>query len=111
MILRLANPAARILLALLASLLATALSNSGLRNALAVHEPELNTPKSYLWAFRLEPDNATSFEHPWTSGNDVRGLPLCVSRLASAKFPDKIAGSAWIDDVSLVPQSAENTKQ
>jgi tetratricopeptide (TPR) repeat protein len=53
----------------------------------------------------------TEVELPWTSGNDVRELHLCVSRLPSAKFPNKIGGSAWIADVSLVPQSAENTKQ
>jgi tetratricopeptide (TPR) repeat protein len=53
----------------------------------------------------------TQVELPWTSGNDVRELHLCVSRLPSAKFPSKIGGSAWIDDVSLVPLSAENTKQ
>jgi len=50
-------------------------------------------------------------EFPWSSGNDVRQLHLCVSRLPSAKFDSKIGGSAWIDDVSLVPQSAENTRQ
>jgi hypothetical protein len=81
MILRLSSPAACILLALLASMLATG---------------------AQPW---------TEVELPWTSGNDVRGLHLCVSRLPSAKFPNKIGGSAWIDDVSLVPQSAENTKQ
>jgi hypothetical protein len=53
----------------------------------------------------------TQVELPWTSGNDVRELQLCVSRLPSAKFDSKIHGSAWIDDVVLVPQSAENSKQ
>lgn len=45
---------------------------------------------------------------PWTSGNDVRGLLLCVQRLPSAQFDNKIFGSAWIDDVALVPETAEN---
>jgi hypothetical protein len=257
MILRLSSPAARILLALLASMLATALSYSGIRNALAVRETELDTPDGYQRAIRLEPDDATNwyllgrywqynledpalafagitrpadprgslvwdggFESniakggltwycptfiggvqltldtkerhsgnrslrltfnglrsanfndvcqyvavqpstsyrfsawvrtrdistdegvrfglqslsnslnsmawtddvcgtqpwtqvklPWTSGNDVRELHLGVSRLPSAKFPSKIGGSTWIDDVSPVPLSAENTKQ
>jgi len=53
----------------------------------------------------------TQVELPWTSGKDVREIQLCVSRMPSAKFDSKIGGSAWIDDVSLVPQSAENTKQ
>jgi hypothetical protein len=52
----------------------------------------------------------TQVQVPWTSGNDVRELQLCVSRLPSAKFDSKIGGSVWIDDVALVPQSAENTK-
>ena len=48
---------------------------------------------------------------PGRPGNDVRELQLCVSRLPSAKFDSKIRGSAWIDDVALVPLSAENTGQ
>ncbi len=52
----------------------------------------------------------TRVELPWTSGKDVQELQLCVSRLPSAKFDSKIGGTAWIDDVALVPQSAENTK-
>ena len=52
----------------------------------------------------------TRVELPWTSGRDVQELQLCVSRLPSAKFDSKIGGTAWIDDVALVPQSAENTR-
>jgi hypothetical protein len=133
MILRLSSSAAGVLLALLQSMPATALSYSGIRNALAVHDAELNTPEGYQRAIRLEPDEATNcvlpptedsyfsvrrgtepwteVELPWTSGNDVCELHLCVRRLPSAKFPSKIGGSAWMDDVSLVGQSAENTKQ
>jgi Flp pilus assembly protein TadD len=53
----------------------------------------------------------TQVELPWTSGNDVRALHLCAARLPSAKFDSKIRGSAWIDDVALVPQPGENSKQ
>jgi tetratricopeptide (TPR) repeat protein len=53
----------------------------------------------------------TKVELPWASGKDVRELQLCVSRLPSAKFDSKIGGSAWVDDIVLVPQSVENTKQ
>jgi tetratricopeptide (TPR) repeat protein len=53
----------------------------------------------------------TQVELPWTSGSDVRELYLCVTRQPSAKFDSKIRGSAWIDDVALVPQPTENTKQ
>jgi Tetratricopeptide repeat/Carbohydrate binding domain len=53
----------------------------------------------------------TKVELPWTSGSDVRELLICASRLPSAKFDSKIRGSAWIDDVALVPESAEPSKQ
>ncbi len=53
----------------------------------------------------------TQVQLPWTSGNDVHELQLCVSRLPSAKFDSQIGGSAWIDDVVLVPQSGKNAKQ
>jgi hypothetical protein len=53
----------------------------------------------------------TKVELAWTSGKDVRELQLCVSRLPSGEFDSKIGGSAWIDDVVLVPQSGENAKQ
>lgn len=52
----------------------------------------------------------TQIELPWTSGKDVQELQLCVSRNPSAKFESKIAGSAWIDDVALVPVSLEPAK-
>ena len=52
----------------------------------------------------------TKIELPWTSGKDVRELQLCVSRNPSGKFDSKIRGSAWIDDVALVPESAETNK-
>jgi Tetratricopeptide repeat len=53
----------------------------------------------------------TQVQLPWTSGKDVYGLKLCVSRQASAGFDSKISGSAWIDDVALVRASAENSEQ
>lgn len=53
----------------------------------------------------------TKVEIPWTPGSDVRELQLCVSRLSSAKFENKIRGSAWIDDVALIPEPAGTTGQ
>jgi len=53
----------------------------------------------------------TRIDFPWTSGHDVHQLRLCISRQASVKFDSKIHGSAWIDDVALVPLSAENSGQ
>ena len=52
----------------------------------------------------------TRIELPWTAGKDVRGLLLCVSRLPSRKFDSLIQGTAWVDDVSLVPESPESLK-
>jgi len=61
MILRLCSPAARIVLALLAPTLVTALSYSGVRNALAVLEAEPNTLESYLGTRRFEPQESTNW--------------------------------------------------
>ena len=52
----------------------------------------------------------TRVELPWTAGRNVQALLLCVSRLASAKFDSMIQGTAWVDDISLVPQTAESPK-
>ena len=53
----------------------------------------------------------TQIELPWISPNDVHELRICVTRMPSAKFDSKIGGSAWIDDVALIPQPAEKIKQ
>jgi tetratricopeptide (TPR) repeat protein len=53
----------------------------------------------------------TQIELAWTSPPDVRQLRLCISRRPSAKFDSKIRGSAWIDDISLVPAPAEHALQ
>lgn len=53
----------------------------------------------------------TQVNLPWTSGKDVQELQLCVNRLPSSQFDAKIFGSAWIDDVVLMPESAENAAQ
>jgi tetratricopeptide (TPR) repeat protein len=46
-------------------------------------------------------------ETSWTSGKNVQEMQVCVARLPSQEFDDKIQGIAWVDDVSLVPVSAE----
>jgi hypothetical protein len=53
----------------------------------------------------------TKVELSWNSGKDIHELQLCVSRLPSAKFDSKIRGSAWIDDVVLLPAAGENSKR
>jgi hypothetical protein len=57
MLLRLANPAARMLLLVLASLFALGLSFFSIRNALAAYDTGLNTSAGYEKATRLEPGN------------------------------------------------------
>jgi hypothetical protein len=46
----------------------------------------------------------TLIEMPWTSGIDVRYARVCVVRKPSAKFDSQIQGTAWIDDVALIPE-------
>jgi hypothetical protein len=41
---------------------------------------------------------------PWTSPADGRQLRVCVVRDTSGKVDSQIQGTAWVDDVSLVPQ-------
>jgi hypothetical protein len=40
---------------------------------------------------------------PWTSGKDAHRARVCVLRNPSRGFDPRIQGSAWIDDISLVP--------
>ncbi len=53
----------------------------------------------------------TKISMHWNAGKDVSELQLCVTRLPSEKFDSKILGFAWIDDVDLVPEPAERSKQ
>ena len=52
----------------------------------------------------------TFIESPWTSGKDVRQARICVVRYTSGKFDSQIHGSAWIDDVALIPDAAGNLR-
>jgi len=45
----------------------------------------------------------TRVEMPWTSGKDAHRARVCVMRNPSRGFDPRIQGSAWIDDISLVP--------
>jgi len=49
-------------------------------------------------------------EVPWSSGKDVQELQVCVVRLPSDATESKIQGTAWVDDVALVPEPAEHPK-
>jgi tetratricopeptide (TPR) repeat protein len=48
----------------------------------------------------------TKIEMPWTPGKDVNEVRVCISRNPADEFNIRIQGTAWVDDVSLVPQSA-----
>lgn len=50
----------------------------------------------------------TRVQLAWTSAPDVRELYVCISRMPSAQFDSKIHGLAWIDDVTLIPDSQES---
>jgi tetratricopeptide (TPR) repeat protein len=50
----------------------------------------------------------TRVEMPWTSGKDVHRARVCVLRNPSSGFDPRIQGSAWIDDISLVPVGNAN---
>jgi hypothetical protein len=45
----------------------------------------------------------TYVESPWTSGKDVHRARVCVLRNASHGFDRNIQGTAWADDISLIP--------
>jgi hypothetical protein len=47
---------------------------------------------------------------PWTSANDVHEVQVCLVRFPSEEAENKIQGTVWVDDVALVPQSAEHAK-
>jgi hypothetical protein len=49
----------------------------------------------------------TLVDQSWTSGSDVHRLRICVVRDASDNPDVRISGSAWVDDVNLVPQPRE----
>jgi hypothetical protein len=52
----------------------------------------------------------TLIEQTWAAGPDIRRLRICVTREPSDNPDVRISGSAWVDDVNLVPQPAEHHK-
>jgi tetratricopeptide (TPR) repeat protein len=52
----------------------------------------------------------TRLEIPWYAGNDVQEVQVCLIRLLSDQIENKIKGTTWVDDVALVPESAEHSK-
>ena len=52
----------------------------------------------------------TSLGMPWKSGPQVHQASVCIMREPSDTPNMNISGTAWVDDVNLVPQSAEPRK-
>ena len=49
----------------------------------------------------------TVIDIPWTAGPEIRRVQVCVRRDHSDNPDVRISGNAWVDDVTLVPQSLE----
>src|ERR1700676_641807 len=87
----------------------TLTTDQGVRLRLSWHAE--SRPGSFLDTNDVEGTRPwTLVEMPWTSGKDVRYARVCVLRNASAKFDSQIHGTAWIDDVALVPQASANSR-
>jgi len=52
----------------------------------------------------------THIEAPWTSGKSVRYARVCVVRYTSGKQDSQIQGTAWIDDIALIPDAVGNPR-
>jgi tetratricopeptide (TPR) repeat protein len=52
----------------------------------------------------------TLVDMPWTAGDDVHRVEICVGRDPSDNPDVRISGNAWVDDVNLVPESPERGK-
>jgi tetratricopeptide (TPR) repeat protein len=52
----------------------------------------------------------TIIDQTWTTGPDIHLVGICVTREASDNPDVRISGTAWVDDVNLVPQPAEHHK-
>jgi tetratricopeptide (TPR) repeat protein len=48
----------------------------------------------------------TEITVPWSSDADANEAQICIARLPSDQKDNRIRGSAWVDDVSLIPQLA-----
>ena len=52
----------------------------------------------------------TLVEQTWTAGPNTRTVQICINREPSDNPDVRVSGSAWVDDVNLVPQGAEHRK-
>jgi len=49
-------------------------------------------------------------EIPWQSSNGVNAVQICLKRNPSAAADNRILGTAWVDDVALLPAIPENAQ-
>jgi tetratricopeptide (TPR) repeat protein len=52
----------------------------------------------------------TRIQMPWTSAGDVHEVQVCLVRFSSDEPENKIQGTAWVDDVALIPEPAEHPR-
>jgi tetratricopeptide (TPR) repeat protein len=52
----------------------------------------------------------TLIDQSWTAGPNIHRVQICVFRDASENPDVRISGTAWVDDVNLVPQPSERHK-
>jgi tetratricopeptide (TPR) repeat protein len=100
MLLRLANPAARMLLLVLASLFALGLSFFSIRNALAAYDTGLNTSAGYEKATRLEPGNFQNWYllgHFWQYSLSESDPGRAINAYRTALRLNPLASDAWLD--------------
>jgi tetratricopeptide repeat protein len=50
----------------------------------------------------------TIIDQTWTTGPDIRRVVICITREPSDNPEVRISGTAWVDDVNLVPQPTEH---
>jgi tetratricopeptide (TPR) repeat protein len=65
----------------------------------SVETPEIHGTQSW-----------TQVELPWTAPVNVRLVRICVARNPSDVFASRIKGTAWVDDVALVPDASVSAK-
>jgi tetratricopeptide (TPR) repeat protein len=75
-----------------------------------LHSPEILGAAPVLTPDIRGSEPWTRVEMPWLAGKDVHQVQICVSRFPSAKLDNKIQGTAWVDDVALVPEFPETGK-
>lgn len=75
------------------------LANIGAGQATSARTPEVHG--STPW---------TRVDLDWTTQNDERVVQVCTARVPSEKSGADILGTAWIDDVQLIPDSSETPR-